>query len=367
MAVNEGYDYFLRSWPTDWNDPLVLRLAEDYKRTHSGALPADSDINHQLWQILGFDAIKQPTYDEATKDWNGLPGPLPEYPQPSDLPGDLAPLVQGNWRGNFLYPYFGAAVAAYEAGRRARYFNQLMSRGDKHVLINAQQVDWGGERWTGGFAGPYADYIGGEAYSFNANKSGGAMTHLVNVCMEARRYGLTPCVGLIEQRTLKTFPFRECIGMSLDTVVAVKDHTTLLDLTWEADEVWGSGDEREPNIREWINTINKYIDPSKIDIGIHYADGMRGGNNFYGSLPDNACRLMQYWNSSDDAQLREASRLVAEVAFNTGTRCVAFEHSSPENQGPNRNEEEANHRAQVCLTEMRKVLPWPRTGSFNGF
>ena len=358
--TNGAYEYFLRSWPIDWNDPLVLRLVEDYKRIHDGVFPAIHDINHQLWQLLGFDATKKPTYEETIKDWTDRLKPPPPT-------GDLTPLIQGNWRGNFLYPYFGAAVAAYDDDRRDRYFAQLKARGDLHVLINAQQVDWGGERWTGGSTGPYADRIGGEAYSFNANKSRDAMTHLVSVCTKARYYGLTPCVGLIEQRTLKTFPFLDCVEMSLDTVDAVKDHTTLLDLTWEADEVWGNGDEREPKIRQWIETLNRRIDPSRVDIGIHYADGMRGGNNFYGSLPDNACRLMQYWNDADEAALRQSSRLVAEVAANTGTSVCAFEHSSPYNQSPNRSEEEASRRAQACLEEMSKFVEPYRTGSFNGF
>ena len=291
--------------------------------------------------------------------------PAPPTPPPDE--GGLPPLIKGNWRGNFLYPYFGSACAAYTDTRRKQYFATLRNRGDTHVGINAQQVDWGGETlWTGGSNGPFADEIGAR-YSVNANKSERAMLHLIAVCLEARRAGLTPWVGLIEQQTLKMWDFDACVEASVETAEAIRAHTTLLMLGWELDEVWGNGGTREPKIRQWIERLNRVVDPSKVDIGIHLADGLRGGNIFYGSLPDNTVRLMQYWNSSDEGQLREASRLVAEVAATTGTRVCAFEHSSPENQGPNRTEAQANQRAHVCLTEMRKLLPWHRTGSLNGW
>jgi len=268
---------------------------------------------------------------------------------------DLAPIIMGRWQGNFLYPaehFFGPACVGFDPDRRARYFAYLRERGDTHVLINAEQADWGPSRG-------HPEYTAG---GFNAY-AGDGMARLVAVLQEARRVGLTPLVGVIDQPSLRALSLETLIARSRTLVNATAEHVCLYMLSWEIDEVWGHGDIREPNLRRWINEV----DWRGRDVGIHYADGMRGGLTFYGSLPPFTVRLMQWENTLSVDELAHEAYLIAEVADRTGTKVCAFEHSSSLNQSPNRPEPECLERARAALAEFRKFsLSEDRFGSMNG-
>ena len=87
--------------------------------------------------------------------------PVAPDPVPPPEPDPIVPITLGNWKGNFLYPasrYFAPAVCARPEGERRAYFAEEVARGYTHVLINAEQDDWGPRNghpdWTSGGAMP---------------------------------------------------------------------------------------------------------------------------------------------------------------------------------------------------------------------
>jgi len=301
---------------------------------------------HDWARTLRFDGDRD-VVARLTKTNDPTPGPGPG-PGPSPVP-----ITLGRWSGNFLYPaplFFGPACAAFPADKRAEYFSHLISRGDTHVLINADQADWGPSKghpeWTEGGIWALDD-----------------LPRFLSVVAEARAAGLIPIIGLIDQPRLKVEALDQVIRHSRQLVEATHEDCACYMLSWEIDEVWTHGDVREPNIRRWIASVDWH----SRDMGIHYADGLRGGVNFYGSLPSGATRFMQ-WNASvGTAQLAQEARLIADVAVRTHTKVCAFEHSSPVNQTPTHTEAEATQRAQAAMAAFRAFpLDPTRFGSLNG-
>ncbi len=280
------------------------------------------------------------------------PNPLPDPP-----PAPLTPLVYGNWSGNVLHrSFFGPAIAARPEAERRAYFADQAAQGYTHVLINAEQADWGPSKghpeWTAG---------GVDAYAGTAS-----MLAFRAVLVEAREAGLSPCVGVVDQPSLKAYGVELAITRSRELVAACGEHICLYKLSWELEEVWGNGDVREPKIEQWMESVDR----GPADVGVHYADGMHGSIDFYNRLgekhsgADHTVRLMQYRAEDDDAELRRKSRLLAEYHASSQSKVCAEEHSSEVNQNPTYTE--ARRRAAICLEELSKHLPSDRMGSLNG-
>lgn len=278
-----------------------------------------------------------------------------EEAPPPPVPPLVFPLVIGNWQGNFLYPekhFFPPACAAFLPDRRAAYFQSIQNRGDTHVLINAEQADWGPSKghpeWT---AGGYSAY--GETM----------MRRFVDTLKEARSHNLSPVVGVVDQPTLSRQSLGKVITLTRQLVEATYPLVSMYMLSWEINEVWGDGGVREPNLERWI----KDTDWHGRDVGIHFSAGvLSGGINFYSRMPSNVVRLYQYEASASKETLRHESRLIGEVAARTGTKACAFEHSSPVNQSPTYTESQAIDRAWVCKEELNLLLPSAQMGSLNG-
>jgi len=288
-------------------------------------------------------------------------------PDPEPEPPVLTPIPLGNWHGNFLYPasrYFAPAVCARPESERRAYFAEEVSRGYSHVLINAEQDDWGGRQghpdWTSG--------------GFNAYAPGG-MEILVSVLQEAREAGLVPMVGIVDQPTLEHLDLGAIILRSQELVYATSQAVCLYMLSWELNEVWGSADDRNPNIFRWVHDV----DWMGRDVGIHYAppslgntdwegeeDHVHGGYGLYEDLPPNVVRLAQFPNEIDDDTLRLRCRLGVEVNEGTGTKYCAFEHSGWHRRDPQWSEEDCRHRADICRTVMALHLSPDCCGSMNG-
>lgn len=348
-----------------------MSFSEDWYRNHARALddvcktllrrPPDPDF----YGTYFYHAVEKGAHIEdivlavkQSDEYMNLPPVNDPNPPPDPPPGSgpLPPLVIGNWRGNFLYPardFFGPACAAFTPARRSGYFSALRERGHTHVLINAEQADWGPNQghpeWTAG------------GYDWTRDPA-----HFDSVLREARTYGLSPCVGIIDQPTLKAKQndLNWIIARSRALVELTSEHTALYMLSWEIEEVWSHGDIREPNLKRWI----KEIDWNGSDVGIHFAAGnLSGGFNFYGEMPSNVVRLYQYTADATDQRLTHESRLIAEVAARSRTKVCAFEHSSPLNQSPTYPEDVCLKRMSACLRGFEGWGLRPEQyGSLNG-
>ena len=352
---HDGYGYFLRTVPLVPDDPLIRAINERHLLTIGTAAP-DETVRHILWRLF-FERDRFPTLKEATADWRGS---LPA----SDT---LAPITMGQWHGNFLYPshrYFGPAVCGRPIAEQESYFQEEASRGFTHVLLNAEQDDWGRRRghpeWTAG--------------GFSAYATDG-MDRLVTSLEAARHAGLVPLVGIVDQPTLRHLDLSEIIERSQHLVNRTAPHVCLYMLSWELNEPWGSADQRNPNIRRWI----REVDWHGRDVGIHYAppplgnqdwegeeDHVHGGYGLYADMPPNVVRLAQFPNKIDDETLRLRCRLGVEVNAGTGTKYCAFEHSGWWRRTPQWSEEDCQHRASICQEVMEELLPSDRRGSMNG-
>lgn len=270
--------------------------------------------------------------------------------------------VTQQWKGNFLYPkewFFGPACASLSDEQLHRYFSYLQTNQHHHVVINAEQADWGPSKghpeWTHG--------------GFTAYQNGG-IDRLIHVCQFAQAYRLTCVMGVVDQPTLPALTLDAIIGRSRQLVDATSPYVSLYMLSWEINEVWSSGDVREYNLERWINEVNW----KDRDVGIHFSGGnLSGGFNFYGRMPSNVVRLYQWEDGSFDDRLRHEAMLIAEVAIGTHTKVCAFEHSSPLNQSTSPSLDECSRKARLILKQFEDTVYNGQTlqrlqyGSLNGF
>ena len=303
--------------------------------------------------------------------------PVATDPVPPPDPGDIlpdhsveepiVPITLGNWKGNFLYPasrYFAPAVCARPEGERRAYFAEEVARGYTHVLINAEQDDWG-------IRNGHPDWTSG---GFNAYAPEG-MPQLIEVLWEAREAGLIPMVGVVDQPTLEHLDLDTIIARTQQLVDSTHEDVCLYMLSWELNEVWGSADERNPNIHRWVNEVNWH----GRDVGIHYAppplgntdwegeeDHVHGGYGLYEDLPPNVVRMAQFPNEIDDDTLTLRCRLGCEVNMNTNTKYCAFEHSGWHRRDPQWSEEDCTRRADICRSVMSLHFSPGACGSMNG-
>src|SRR3990167_1323333 len=188
-----------------------MGFSEEWYRNHARALNAvcrilrENEPDPDFYGTYFFHAVENgATLEEIVaairRDLNLPADNVPPLPSQDNLP----PLVMGNWRGNFLYPaenFFGPACAAFSPDRRQQYFSSLHARGQTHVVINAEQDDWGSRKgrpeWTAG---------GYDAYD--------KLEKFVGVLREARSYGLSPVVGIIDQPTLRVLDMSAIVERS---------------------------------------------------------------------------------------------------------------------------------------------------------
>lgn len=126
-------------------------------------------------------------------------------------------------RGNFLMPFFGPAwgVKADRAGFVA-YCRQLAARGDRLVLLNAQQDDWGPENGCAAWTGPQAGAWDVEDFRWR--------------CRVARSCGLQVVCGLLDQGPLRA-DWRAAVRRAAAFAAAIRDEVCAFWSAWELDEV----------------------------------------------------------------------------------------------------------------------------------
>lgn len=283
-------------------------------------------------------------------------------PQPAPVPdeAELVAITLGRWKGNFLYPaeqFFPPAICAFPRARQDALLQWHKAQGYTHFLVNAQQDDWGPSRGH-----PEYTLGGCDAY-----RSDAAMATLIDVLTRVRGYGLIPLLGVVDQQEILNVDLGTIIDKTKRLVAATWEHVCLFMLSWEIDEVYSPGQVFEDNLHRWIGEV----DWRGRDVGIHTADGKKGGFGFYGSLPRSATRLYQCHPNADLGTLEYECRLCAEVASGTGTKMCAFEHSSSLNQSPVYDLSHCEQRADACNDGIRTVFgdsesDRARYGSMNG-
>ena len=250
---------------------------------------------------------------------------------------NLQPLVHGHERGNFLYPrdqFFAPACVAFTLQRRAQLFAHYVAQGLSHVLINAQQDDWGPRLghpgWTAGGCDGYRDPDG-----------------VVATLVEARQAGLSPIVGLLDQRYWTDVLGRSTLtaGAAIRELIGrIDSHVVGYWILWEADEV-----STEQQQHELAKAVRESASAGRV-IGHHFHSGTLKDNDYWrASMADTL--WMQYGFATTDADLRSMTETGVARMHSVGKRFVAAELSLPGGitEQVSHSEAEARHRAEICL------------------
>jgi len=355
-STNEWYKFYIRTGGNTHiiprGDPFIkeiIRRENIIQGRPVGTPVSDGKIRHWVYR-----------FDEERNRW----GSTFEDVMPLPIPGSTNPVKLGDWSSHFLATskFFGPAIAARSTQEQNRYFQKLIDKGYKTVMINAEQADWGPLKghpeWTAG------------GYNVFGNDT---MQHLKKVINRARVWGLQVMLGVIDQPSLKVLSLTEVFRRSQHLVDNTHEDVCLYMGSWEINEVWINGGIREPNILEWV----KQVDWKNRDFGIHYSPSLQGGISFYNSLNreynGHIVRMMQYFVGAPDSELREWTDVlpdgnpgVARVAVRTGTKYCNFEHSSELNQFPLHDEASVIRRRGVIMEAAANAgLPSNRIGFMN--
>lgn len=308
-----------------------------------------------------------------------IPWREPE-PPPTVVPPpgfDVTPVVtRGDWKSHFLTAdyFFGPAIAARPEPEWHSYFRFLRAGQHTHVLMNAEQDDWGPSKghpeWTKG--------------GIRSHDSTEDRDRFVRCVLTARTYGLIPVIGLMDQPSLTRRTWDEIFRKTeefLDYRTAtgrrLADYTDMVWASWEIREVMPDSVEREEFEDEWIAVVRPY----GLDFGIHYQaaskewsdhdDGLGGGINRYERLeaihPGQVVRLLQLHNEADleTSKLQlEATAGVVHRDHGLGKFCLA-EFRSELNQPKTWERPEVDSRRAELLDYMSGWLPEDRTGYLN--
>jgi len=258
------------------------------------------------------------------------------------VPPSPPPLQFGRERGNFLYGnFFGPACVAFDPARRAAYFRWCVSQGHRHVVINAQQDDWGQEpgnkpEWTAGGCDVYAN-----------------PQPVIDTLIEARRAGLSPVVGLLDQRYWRNVFGRDPVqaGRAMQRVIPLlEEHASAYLVMWEADEV--SSDNDQHTLSDHVAAVTGR------EFGWHFGAGVWAGTTneiAYWRRSKAGVLWYQYGFDADDATLASRTAGLVQRMHSVGKRFVAYEHSID----PPHTSADAARRAGICLANGAD-------GSLNG-
>lgn len=354
MPLFDRYKLFVSLKPADRSVAIdvIRRVYEE-----AGKTPSNGELKHVLWLTGGWAALGGLEPDKAIDTVEDLYRYVRTGDSGNPGPGPVPPMTYGDHRGNFLYPFFGPAQLGQGRDRFGEYVDTLVARGDTDILINAEQDPWmireGHPEWGAGF----------DVYRNEED-----LADLLWALPYCRARGLRPHVGLIDQPTLRELYDYNTEGgwsrtkggtdireMTEWLMEQIKGQATLIMPSWELGEVMSDGSHKshevmEARLVEWATWIYE-IDP-EVWVGIHHADGLRGGNNFYSMMREaighRACRYAQ-WSTDDRLNaLEQKTSLAIQVADRTGTSLCIMEHSSPVRVGPGYSEEDAIDRARAC-------------------
>lgn len=313
------------------------------------------------WELIPFDEYQDPrpptdlpTVSPIT--WVGFPLPV------STL---------GDWRGHFLTSrwFFGPAIVARPDAEQTAYFAWLASERYRHVLINAEQHDWGPSKshpeWTAG--------------GTQAHDRADHMDRVVATLHRARLAGLMPLLGVFDQPSIRARSVSDAVRLAQKLVDRTSPWVSLYMLSWEINEAFRSSQERE----DWEDRLIGGVDWKGRDVGLHYSaasrtltdedPGLGGGINRYRALealkPDTGVtRLLQWHNEATWEVLIEQTRRTAQVVHQDhglGKFC-AFEFASERNQPKEYTPAQVVERRQRILGALDEIgLPPSRCGFMN--
>ena len=341
-----------------------------------------------MWHRTPYGGSQNRADVKALFAANHAPPPLP----PIDPPGQLASVVAGHWAGHFLVGdetgpesefYFSPSCAAWTHGRRARLFRWYRDNGYTSVVLNAENRDWGPSKG-------HPEYTAG---GWQSHDTDAHLQQFVDVCIEARAYGLTPVVGMFDQPSVTGRPMSELIRLGQRLVDATHMHTNLYWLSWEYSYVLPVSSAR----RAWEDRMIGDIDYRDRSVGIHYQPaletlapgttcenykdlqrdtGMSGGITRYTELEahlggaGHVIRLMQYARNATEATIRLQTRCAMTVhGWGPGQHrlggFIAAEHSASIRLSNHTPAQIARRRGWIMDEVTQANIPADRAGFLN--